>query len=92
MILLDIHYFICSYILVILFGIGRFAEAHMSTSVFNYISGSFPASMKEDAIRFLGLADMIAVTAGTIISALIINSDYSCTPSATDDSLVAAAS
>lgn len=64
--------------LVCLFGMARFIESHLTTSVFNYISNTFPASMKEDAIRFLGLADMIAVTFGVTISAMVVSVYFPC--------------
>ena len=74
-------------VFVCLFGFGRFLESHLTTSVFNYISIRMPASMREDAIRFLGLADMIAVTLGVSISAVIVNLYFPCATASADDYL-----
>lgn len=72
-------------LIVLLFGSGRFIEAHLTTSVFNHISSSFPEDMKEDAIRFVGLADMIAVTLGVTISSFIVDSYFPCSGVSLDD-------
>ena len=64
--------------LVIFFGVVRFFEAHITTSVFNCISTEFPKEMKEDAVRFIGLSDMIAISVGCVFATLYIDANFPC--------------
>ena len=67
-----------SWVLVLCFAFVRFFEAHITTSVFNSISGDFPADLREDAVKFIGLCDMVSIVVGCTIATLFVDATESC--------------
>lgn len=59
-------------VLVIVFALGRFVEAHLLTVVFVTIASTFPPSIKERSTRFVGLADIFCISCGSVVSSYAV--------------------
>jgi hypothetical protein len=65
-------------LLVIIFSLGRFIEAHIVTSCFRAIANKLPADQREDASRTLGLVDQISTAIGVISSTILVTQLIDC--------------
>jgi hypothetical protein len=65
-------------LLIIVWSISRFFEAHVATSAYRYVATEFPFEHREAAARACGLTDQVCTTVGTIISTTIISSFGNC--------------
>ena len=65
-------------ILVVVFSLGRFIEAHIVTSCFRAIAKNLPAEQREDASRALGLTDQISTALGVISSTILVTQLINC--------------
>jgi hypothetical protein len=65
-------------IIVILFALGRFFEAHVVTSTYRTIASKVPAEFRSDIARCVGIAEQLMTTLGTICSTAIISSTSNC--------------
>lgn len=65
-------------ILVVIFSLGRFIEAHIVTSCFRAIAHNLPPDQREDASRTLGLVDQISTALGVISSTILVTQLIDC--------------
>jgi hypothetical protein len=65
-------------ILVVIFSLGRFIEAHIVTSCFRAIASHLPAEQRQDASRTLGLVDQISTALGVISSTILVTQLVDC--------------
>lgn len=65
-------------VLVIIFSVGRFLEAHVVTSCFRAIASNLPAGQREDASRTLGLVDQVSTALGVIASTIFVTQLVDC--------------
>lgn len=65
-------------LLIVVWTISRYFEAHVSTSTYRCIATEFPIEHREAAARACGLTDQVCTTLGTIISTTIISSYGNC--------------
>jgi hypothetical protein len=65
-------------ILVIVFCIGRFIEAHIVTECFRAIATHVPKLHREEASRALGIADQISTVLGVVSSTVLVSQFSSC--------------
>jgi hypothetical protein len=63
---------------VFLYGLGRFIEAHILTSVFRKVAAEIDVQHRETATRALGFLDQACTTVGTVLSTVIISRYESC--------------
>ena len=64
--------------LVVIFSLGRFIEAHVVTSSFRAIANTLPTNQREDASRMLGLSDQVSTALGVISSTILVTQLVSC--------------
>lgn len=60
-------------ILIVLFGIARFIEAHLITLTYRTIATQFAPEYREEASRVVGMCDQISTTIGAILSTIAVN-------------------
>jgi len=65
-------------ILIIIFTIQRFIEAHLLTTSYRSIATRFPPKYRQVASRWVGTADQFATTSGAILSTLVVSLAFSC--------------
>lgn len=65
-------------ILVVIFSLGRFIEAHLVTSCFRVIANNLPPDQREDASRTLGLVDQLATAFGVLVSTILVTQLVDC--------------
>ena len=65
-------------ILVVLFCIGRFMEAHIVTECFRAIATHVPKKHREDASRALGIADQVSTVLGVVSSTVLVSQFSHC--------------
>lgn len=65
-------------IMVVIFSLGRFIEAHIVTSCFRAIANNLPPDQREDASRTLGLVDQISTALGVISSTILVTQLIDC--------------
>lgn len=68
-------------VLVVVFSVGRFIEAHIVTSCFRAIATHLPPDQREDASRTLGLVDQISTALGVISSTILVTQLVNCNDS-----------
>lgn len=68
-------------ILVVIFSLGRFIEAHIVTSCFRAIANNLPPDQREDASRTLGLVDQLATVLGVLVSTILVTQLVDCSES-----------
>ncbi|KAJ1382581.1 hypothetical protein B484DRAFT_411419, partial [Ochromonadaceae sp. CCMP2298] len=59
-------------LVVILFSLARFLEAHLVTTCLRAIATHFPPAQRETASRTLGVANQLCTTAGALFATLIV--------------------
>jgi hypothetical protein len=65
-------------LLIIVFALGRFFEAHITTSTYRTIATNVPAEFRSDTARAVGIAEQLMTTLGTICSTVIVSQTSSC--------------
>jgi hypothetical protein len=71
-------------IVIAIFAIGRFLEAHVVTSAYRAIATRFPIVYRQSASRAVGMSDQISTTCGTLLSTLVVSLAFSCSNSVDD--------
>lgn len=71
-------------ILIIIFSIERFIEAHLVTSTYRAIATDFDIKDRQPASRAVGMCDQASTTLGAVISTVLVTALYSCSQP-TDD-------
>lgn len=65
-------------ILVVVFCVGRFIEAHIVTECFRAIATHVPKLHREEASRALGIADQVSTVLGVVSSTVLVSQFSSC--------------
>lgn len=65
-------------ILIVVFALERFIEAHLVTSVYRCIATFFPLAYRETASRAVGFCDQLFTTLGAIVSTILVATVLSC--------------
>lgn len=65
-------------ILIFIFGIQRFTEAHLLTSSYRSIATRFPLKYRQIASRSVGTADQVFTTLGAVLSTLVVSVLFKC--------------
>mmetsp|Transcript_12824 Transcript_12824/g.19267 ORF Transcript_12824/g.19267 Transcript_12824/m.19267 type:complete len:477 (+) Transcript_12824:12-1442(+) len=71
-------------LLIIIFAVERFIEAHLVTSAYRAIATDFAIEHRQAASRAVGISDQMSTTLGAVISTVLVTLLYSCTQP-TDD-------
>lgn len=64
--------------IIIVYGIGRFLEAHLVTISLRKVASRFPLIHREPASRAIGISNQICSTAGAVFSTIIVVSLLPC--------------
>lgn len=65
-------------LIIFCFTFGRYIEAQIFTLVFKKISEDFPPSAQTEAIQLVGIADMVVITIGSIVSSQLVDIYFPC--------------
>lgn len=65
-------------LLIVIFALGRFFEAHITTSTYRTVASKVPAEFRADVARAVGIAEQLMTTMGTICSTIIVSQTSSC--------------
>ena len=65
-------------IVIIIFSIERFIEAHLVTSTYRAIATEFDLKDRQPASRAVGMCDQASTTLGAVISTVLVTALYSC--------------
>jgi hypothetical protein len=68
-------------ILILIFSVERFIEAHLVTSAYRAIATEFPIEHRQAASRAVGICDQVSTTVGAILSTLVVSLLFSCSAS-----------
>jgi multisubunit Na+/H+ antiporter MnhG subunit len=73
-------------ILIIVYAVERFLEAHVVTSTYRAIATQFSPEHKQLASRAVGIADQVSTTLGTVLSTIVVAVTFNCHSSDDDGS------
>ncbi len=65
-------------ILITIFAVERFIEAHLVTTAYRAIATEFPLEHRQPASRAVGVADQVSTAFGAILSTLVVSLLFSC--------------
>jgi hypothetical protein len=65
-------------LLIIVFAMGRFFEAHITTSTYRTIATKVPEEFRSEIARAVGIAEQLMTTFGTVCSTIIVSQTSSC--------------
>eukprot|EP01034_Spumella_vulgaris_P027255 gene27255-33947_t len=68
-------------ILILIFSVERFIEAHLVTSAYRAIATEFPIADRQAASRAVGICDQVSTTVGAILSTLVVSLLFKCNAS-----------
>ena len=71
-------------IVIIIFSIERFIEAHLVTSTYRAIATEFDLKDRQPASRAVGMCDQASTTLGAVISTILVTALYSCSQPSDD--------
>ena len=71
-------------IMIIIFSIERFIEAHLVTSTYRAIATEFDLKDRQPASRAVGMCDQASTTLGAVISTILVTALYSCSQPSDD--------
>lgn len=72
-------------IVIIVYSIERFLEAHVVTSSYRAIATRFPIVHRQSASRAVGISDQVSTTLGALVSTLFVSLAFSCSGGVDDD-------
>ena len=71
-------------IVIMIFSIERFLEAHVVTSAYRAIATRFPIVHRQMASKAVGISDQVSTTTGALVSTLFVSLLFSCSGSVDD--------
>jgi hypothetical protein len=64
--------------IIVIFALERFIEAHLVTAALRAIATDFPLVYREEACRAVGIANQVSTTVGAVLSAAVVYSLFKC--------------
>ncbi len=74
----NLHSKTMSVLLIIVFAMNRFIEAHLITAIYRLIAKKFSKGIRENASRSIGISDQSSTIFGAIIAVSVVSTSLKC--------------